>query len=175
MSMYLMPSRTKGHMSHHNSMLLMAIALNWGCYSEKQFWNWRLLGYKATRHVATFVHIATFVQFNKDLDYVFEFMNQIIINKKFQTITIPYITHHIRHAINFLYVSYYSATAPSPVWYKTKVGGPNFGYQIWFCTRLIISNDRHQLMIITYILEQITAYRNDDQHKHIKIILSESI
>ena len=25
-----------------------------------------------------------------------------------------------------------------PVWYKTKFGGQNFGYQIWFCTRLLI-------------------------------------
>ena len=23
-------------------------------------------------------------------------------------------------------------------WYKTKVGSQNFGYQLWFCTRLII-------------------------------------
>ena len=26
------------------------------------------------------------------------------------------------------------------VWYKTKVGSQNFGYQLWFCTRLLITN-----------------------------------
>ena len=25
------------------------------------------------------------------------------------------------------------------VWYKTKFGSQNFGYQIWFCTRLFNS------------------------------------
>ena len=24
------------------------------------------------------------------------------------------------------------------IWYKTKVGSQNFGYQLWFCTRLIM-------------------------------------